>query len=243
MTAETPIQDDPGVLVRRLCSNDYTGKPCLFLDRDGVVVEESHYLHRPEDVIVIDGVAEAIARANIAGVAVVMVTNQAGIGRGYYSWNDFDQVQQHILGVYGSLGARFDMILACAYHHEGVPPYNHSGHPWRKPAPGMLLEATRILGLDLTRSHIVGDTLADLAAGAQAGLRSGTLVLTGHGRREWRERGKAAFASFRNAGGFTPFLARNAADAVENWLGGLPSGSAARRNSPPEPPSQVFQCR
>lgn len=221
MTSGSPIHHEVGVFSQRLSATDYTGKPCLFIDRDGVLVEESHYLHRTEDVVLIRGVAEAIAKANATGVAVVMVTNQAGIGRGYYSWQEFEVVQQHILGACGSLGGRCDMILACAYHAEGVAPYNQAGHSWRKPAPGMLLEAARVLGIDLSRSHIVGDALTDLAAGARAGLPGGTLVLTGHGEREWRYGGEAAFALYENSGSFVPRRARNAAEAIEYWLAGL----------------------
>jgi D-glycero-D-manno-heptose 1,7-bisphosphate phosphatase len=85
----------------------------------------------------------------------------------------------------------------------------------------MLLEAEKVLGIDLSRSHIVGDTLADLEAGARAGLAGGTLVLTGHGEREWRNLGEAAFALYESSGSFTPYRARNAAQAIENWLTGL----------------------
>jgi D-glycero-D-manno-heptose 1,7-bisphosphate phosphatase len=212
------VSEEAGLFARRLSSADYAGQPCLFLDRDGVLVEESNYLHRAQDAVIIDGVAEAISSANAAGLAVVMVTNQAGIGRGYYDWDDFERVQRHILEAYCLAGASFDLVLACAYHHEAVSPYRHEAHPWRKPAPGMLLEAARVLGIDLAKSHIVGDTLTDLAAGARAGLRSGTLVLTGHGSREWNDGGEAAFTSLKTEGEFTPHLARNAAHAIENWL-------------------------
>lgn len=221
MTSAAPVQREPGVLSHRLSASDFTGKPCLFLDRDGVVVEETHYLHRTEDVVLIDAVAKAIAKANALGVAVVMATNQAGIGRGYYGWREFERVQQHILDACGALGARCDMVLACAYHREGIAPYNREAHSWRKPAPGMLLEAARVLGVDLSQSHIVGDTIADLAAGAQAGLPGGTLVLTGHGEHEWRQGGEAAFTLYEKSGSFAPRLASNGAEAIENWLGSL----------------------
>lgn len=218
------FQTEPGLFSQRLSATDYSGKPCLFLDRDGVLVEETHYLHRIEDVEFISGSAAGIARANSAGVAVVMVTNQAGIGRGYFGWQEFERVQAHIVGACDSMAAHYDMILACAYHGEGIPPYDREAHPWRKPAPGMLLEAARILGVDLKRSHVVGDTLADLAAGAQAGLPGGTLVLTGHGEREWSGGGEAAFARLESSG-FKPRRAENAGQAIEDWLAGLNQGA------------------
>lgn len=227
MISRAPVRHEAGLFNRRLSATDYTGRPCLFLDRDGVLVEETHYLHRTDDVVLIRGVAGAIAKANAMGVAVVMVTNQAGIGRGYYSWKEFELVQKHILDAYGSLGARCDMILACAYHREGIAPYKREAHSWRKPAPGMLFEAARVLGIDLSSSHIVGDTLADLAAGALAGLPGGTLVLTGHGQREWSEGGEGAFARYGGGGSFTPCRASNAGEAIENWLAGLTLNASA----------------
>ena len=228
MTTRERIHHQEGLFSQRLSDTDYTGKPCLFLDRDGVLVEETHYLHRPEDVVLINGVAQAIAKANTMGVAVAMVTNQAGIGRGYYTWEHFHRVQEEILNACALARGRCDMILACAYHREGTAPYRHEAHSWRKPAPGMLLEAARVLGIDLSRSHIVGDTLADLAAGARAGLPSGTLVLTGHGEREWGDGGERTFASYQGSG-FFPHRARNAAEAIEKWLTGftLEEASAA----------------
>lgn len=221
MTVRAAAHGDPGIFSQRLSDADFTGKPCLFLDRDGVLIEETHYLHRTDDVALIGGVAEAIRKANGASVAVVMVTNQAGIGRGYYGWQEFDLVQQHVLGACSSLGAHCDMILACAYHRDGVSPFNVDGHSWRKPEPGMLLEAARVLGIDLSRSYIVGDTLADLMAGAKAGLSGGALVLTGHGEREWKENGLAAFALHAGSGSFCPRLAPNGAEAIEHWLAEL----------------------
>lgn len=220
MNRAPPVDTDPGLFCHRLSQTDFTGSPCLFLDRDGVLVEETNYLHRIEDVVLIPSVVEGVAKANSLGLAVAMVTNQAGIGRGYYEWREFELVQQHILDACASVGARFDLILACAYHAEGIPPYKHEAHLWRKPAPGMLLEAARVLGVDLSTSHIVGDTLADLAAGAQAGLPGGTLVLTGHGEREWSEGGKASFAILETSG-YVPRLAQNGAEAIEGWLATL----------------------
>jgi D-glycero-D-manno-heptose 1,7-bisphosphate phosphatase len=213
--------NESGLFSCRFSRTNYQGKPCLFLDRDGVLVEETNYLHRIEDVVLVAGVAEAVASANALGVAVVMVTNQAGIGRGYYSWKDFECVQQHIIRACSSVGARWDMMLACAYHGEGIAPYREEGHLWRKPQPGMLLETARVLGIDLSRSHIVGDTLTDLDAGARAGLPGGTLVLTGHGEREWREGGAVAFARYQKSGSFMPHLSANAAEAIANWLSGF----------------------
>lgn len=222
------VQSEPGLFSTRLTRNDVAGRPCLFLDRDGVVVEETNYLHRLEDVAIIRGVPQAIAKVNALGIPVVMVTNQAGIGRGYYDWGEFRTVQQHIIEGCKSSGAHWDMLLACAYHEDGVPPYDRAGHPWRKPAPGMLLEAASELRVDLRRSYIVGDTLADLAAGAEAGLAGGALVLTGHGEREWASGGEEALSAYRTGGSFAATVARDAVEAIEQWIAGLSGDEGVR---------------
>ena len=156
--------------------------PCLFLDRDGVVVEEVGYLHRPEDVRVLPGAAETIAAARARGFAVGLVTNQAGIGRGYYDWDDFAAVQQ-VIAEQLALGAEpFDFVAACAAH----PQASHdcmriADHAWRKPNVGMLRMAETSLSLDVPNSIMVGDQLTDLQAGLAAGVGRVVHVRTGHG--------------------------------------------------------------
>ena len=156
-------------------------RPALFLDRDGVIVEEVGYLHRVEDVKLIGGAAETIAAANRRGLPVVVVSNQAGIARGYYGWNEFRQVQAALLDQLALRGASIDAVFACPYHPAGVGRYARASHPARKPEPGMLLRAAEMLRLDLERSWIIGDKSMDLMAGQAAGLCGGLLVLTGHG--------------------------------------------------------------
>lgn len=160
------------------------GRPALFLDRDGVLVAEVGYLHRPEDVRLIPGAAALIAAASRAGLAAVLVTNQAGIGRGTYGWAEFQATQARISADLAAGGAALDMVLACPFHAEGQPPYRHPAHPCRKPRPGMILRAAERLGLDLAGSWIVGDRAIDLEAGRAAGLAGGVHVLTGHGAAE-----------------------------------------------------------
>ena len=162
----------------------WRGRPAMFLDRDGVLVVEVGYLHRPEEVCLIPGAAALIAAANHAGLAAVLVTNQAGIGRGTYGWAEFQATQEKILADLAAGGAALDMVLACPFHPEAEPPYRHPAHPCRKPRPGMILRAAERLGLDLADSWIVGDRASDLAAGRAAGLAGGAHVLTGHGAAE-----------------------------------------------------------
>jgi transaldolase len=159
-------------------------RPALFLDRDGVIIEDSGYLSDPSSFSMIPGAARLIASANDAGIPVVVVTNQAGIGRGYYGWTEYLAVQAALTRALAAEGAHMDAVFACPYHPHGVPPWIHAEHPARKPRPGMLLAAERFLNLDLGSSWIVGDTWNDLLAGYHAGLRGGFHVLTGKGRRD-----------------------------------------------------------
>ena len=195
--AGTGLPTDPGLWHQVLNDTRTSGslpRPGLFLDRDGVIVDEVDYLHRVEDVRLIEDAAETIRACNDAEVPVVIVTNQSGVGRGYYRWEDFAAVQAHLLDLLNAEGARIDMVLACAYHGDGLPPYDIADHPWRKPNPGMLLAAADALDIDLSRSWIVGDTAGDIMAGAAAGLAGGIHVMTGHGA---RERGAAKIRTAR----------------------------------------------
>ncbi len=156
------------------------GRPALFLDRDGVIVEEVNYLHRREDVLLVDGIADLINRAKASGVAVIVVTNQAGIGRGLYGWADLAAVQEEISARLGPQGAAFDAVFACPFHAEAQPPYRHHDHPARKPNPGMLFMAAELLGIDLGSSWIVGDRATDMMAARHAGLAGGLLLGSGY---------------------------------------------------------------
>lgn len=211
-------RSDVGVHSERLTNNSFQDKPCLFLDRDGVIVEDTHYLHRVADIEFIPGLAEAIAQTNLTGIPVVIVTNQAGIGRGYYDWNAFARVQKAILKHLGEKGATIDMVLACAYHTDAEGSLAVADHPWRKPRPGMLLEAARELEIDLSQSFIIGDSISDLLAGKAAGLCGGALVMTGHGRREFAEKSQPVFGEWRSGKSFQPQLAETAGDAIREWL-------------------------
>jgi D-glycero-D-manno-heptose 1,7-bisphosphate phosphatase len=158
-------------------------RPALFLDRDGVIIEDPGYLCRSGDLQMIPGAAALIALANRRGIPVVEVTNQAGVGRGYYTWKEFVEVEEALAQMLTGSSANIDAILACPYHRDGVPPWAHPAHPARKPSPGMLFAAEKLLNLDLRASWIVGDKLSDMEAGYHAGLRGGLHVLTGTGPR------------------------------------------------------------
>lgn len=159
-------------------------RPALFLDRDGVVVVEVNYLHKPEDMALEPGACAVMRAAHAANMVVVIVTNQAGIGYGMYDWPDFDGVQKAMLTDLQDDGAKVDGVYACPFSAKGKGDYHHDDHPWRKPNPGMLLAAAEDLNINLSASLIVGDRATDLRAGLNAGLMGGMQVLTGHGSRQ-----------------------------------------------------------
>jgi len=160
------------------------GRPALFLDRDGVVVEDVDYLHRVEDVAICPRAAAVIAVANRSAIPVVLVTNQSGIARGYYGWAEFQAVQQAITAAVADAGARFDAVYACPHHRDGKGALAHPDHPARKPNPGMLRRAGEALSIDLARSWLVGDRASDIEAAKRAGLAGALHVQTGYGRAE-----------------------------------------------------------
>jgi len=156
--------------------------PALFLDRDGVIVEERIYLSDPRDVKLLPGIVELIRAARALNMPVVEITNQAGIAHGHFTWSDFVRVENELTRILDEHGVAVDAVLACPYHPQGRPPYKKPDHPWRKPNPGMLLEAGRLLNLNLKSSVLVGDKVADLEAARNARLACGIQVLTGHGK-------------------------------------------------------------
>jgi D-glycero-D-manno-heptose 1,7-bisphosphate phosphatase len=157
-----------------------TGIPAVFIDRDGTLNEEVGYLCRPEDVVLIPGAREALARLNAQGIPVLVVTNQAGIGRGRYGWDAFHAVMDRIGELLRQGGAHLDGVYAAPHHPMGQGGYAHPDHPDRKPNPGMLLRAAAEHGVDLGRSWMIGDKELDLEAGRHAGCRV-ALVRTGYG--------------------------------------------------------------
>jgi D-glycero-D-manno-heptose 1,7-bisphosphate phosphatase len=160
------------------------GRPALFLDRDGAVIEETGYLRRIDEMVVIPGAAEVISAANKRSVPVIMVTNQSGIGRGYYGWPEFKSMQDALLTMLATCGAQIDAVYACAHHPQAEGLLAHPDHPARKPNPGMLLQAGSDLALDLKSSWLVGDKANDIEAAKRAGIAGALLVATGYGAAE-----------------------------------------------------------
>lgn len=160
----------------------HRGRPALFIDRDGVLTREVHFLRRPEDVSILPRAAETLVAFNQVGISVIVVTNQSGIARRYLSWGEFEQVEDEIRHqLWVEAGAHVDAVFACGYHEAGSGPLRVRDHSWCKPNPGMLLAAGERLGVRLDRSWIVGDRARDIASGRAAGLEGGAHVATGHG--------------------------------------------------------------
>jgi D-glycero-D-manno-heptose 1,7-bisphosphate phosphatase len=172
------------------------GRPALFLDRDGAVVEDTHYLHRVEDIRIIPGAGKVIAAANRRSVPVIMVTNQSGIGRGYYGWTEFKSVQDAIVASLAGGDAMIDAVYACAHYPQAEGDLAHPDHPARKPNPGMLLQAASALALDLKSSWLVGDKADDIEAAKRAGIAGALLVATGYGNAERQRAATSASPAF-----------------------------------------------
>ncbi len=146
------------------------GSRALFLDRDGVINEEAGYLHRFEDVRFVDGIVPLLQTANRLGWFTCVVTNQAGIGRGLYSEQQFHDLMQAMRAALAEQEARLDAVYFSPFHPEhGLGEYRRDSD-CRKPKPGMLLRAAEEHGLDLSRSAMVGDRCSDMQAGAAAGV-------------------------------------------------------------------------
>lgn len=149
------------------------GRPAVFLDRDGTVIADRHYLADPDGVSLLHGAAEAIARLNRAGIPVLLVTNQSGIGRGFFSEVDFVAVQERMLQLLAAEGARLDGVYHCPHAPDYEPPCD-----CRKPGLGLFRRAAAEHGLDLARSWYIGDRVRDVAPAAQLG---GSAILVGGG--------------------------------------------------------------
>jgi len=158
-----PVPGDPA---------DSTPRPALFLDRDGVLNEDKGYVHRWDDFHWIPGAKTAIAAFNRAGWIVIVVTNQSGIGRGYYAEDDMHALHAQMNSELAEAGAHVDAIYFCPEHPEApLERYRHPDPPNRKPNPGMILQALADWPIDRERSILIGDKPSDMEAATRAGIR------------------------------------------------------------------------
>jgi D-glycero-D-manno-heptose 1,7-bisphosphate phosphatase len=146
----------------------------IFIDRDGTLIVEKDYLHKPEEVEFFKGAVAALKRAMDAGFEIVMVTNQSGVGRGYFTLEDVEKVHDYIASE--MLAEKVSMLRV--YVAPEAPDAPSRG---RKPSPQFLFDARDEYGIDLKRSYMIGDKLIDLECGWNAGVRKSILVRTGYG--------------------------------------------------------------
>jgi len=184
-------------------------KRAVFIDRDGTLSDEIGYVNHVSRFRLLPRSAAAIKKLNEAGVPAVIVTNQAGVARGYFPEERIHEVHARMEELLVVEGAKLDGIYYCPHHPTaGEPPYR-AECDCRKPKPGLLLCAANDLDLDLSGSYMIGDKFSDVELAHTAGCK-GILVLTGYGRGEWEYN--------RAEADVTPdFVAEDLLDAVE-WI-------------------------
>jgi D-glycero-D-manno-heptose 1,7-bisphosphate phosphatase len=158
-------------------------RPAVFLDRDGTLIEEAGYLDRLERLVFYPYSVDAVRLLNRADLAVVIITNQAGVARGIFQEGFVAEAHRHVTMTLARGGARIDGFYYCPHHPEASVEQYRKSCECRKPQPGMLRRAAEDLKLDLARSFVIGDRWHDLQAGDAVGTR-GILVRTGYGRTE-----------------------------------------------------------
>ncbi|MFP4089736.1 MAG: D-glycero-beta-D-manno-heptose 1,7-bisphosphate 7-phosphatase [Cyclobacteriaceae bacterium] len=152
-------------------------RKALFLDRDGVINEDKNYVHRIEDFVFIKGVFSLLRKAQELGYLLIVVTNQAGIARGYYHEEDFHQLTRWMKQEMMKEGIFLDHVYFCPYHPQhGLGSYKRQSS-CRKPAPGMILQAEKDYAIDLSASMLIGDKESDIEAGLAAGVGTTCLLL------------------------------------------------------------------
>ena len=157
-------------------------RPCVFLDRDGVLVREVDYCDHPDRLELLPGAARAVARLNAAGVLAIVLTNQAGIARGYYDEPTLDRIHERMGELLGREGTRLDAVYYAPQHPESADPrYRDDPEELRKPGLGMIRRAQRGFPIDMGRAWMIGDKPTDIELAANAAI-PGILVLTGYGR-------------------------------------------------------------
>ena len=157
-------------------SETTTGAAAVFLDRDGTINQEIGYVTRPEDIQLIDGVGQALRRLRAAGYLLVVVTNQACLAKGMLDESVLREIHNSLESLLAEEAVKLDGIYFCGDHPDGTVDKYPKQSDRRKPAPGMLLEAAEELGIDLSKSWMVGDSAGDVQAGSGVGCR--TILLT-----------------------------------------------------------------
>ena len=156
-----------------------TGRFSIFMDRDGVLIKDKHYLASASQVELHEGVIELFKSLAERSITAVVITNQSGIGRGLFDWKEYEQVTAEMMKQ-----LNYPSCLLGIYANGYLPGKEEEADHWRKPGPGMLIQAAEDFGINLNTSQIVGDRLSDIVAGARAGIMTAYHVKTGHGETE-----------------------------------------------------------
>lgn len=160
---------------------NFSGKnKAAFIDRDGVINEERNYVHRIADFVLLPGVVEGLSLLRDAGYLLIVVTNQAGIARGYYEQAEMDRLHDHLCELLAEQGVLLDAIYFCPHHPQGRIEALAIECDCRKPSPGMLLQASKDFNLNLSTSVLIGDKYSDVQAGKRAGVGRIAIVESGH---------------------------------------------------------------
>ena len=152
-------------------------KPALFLDRDGVLIKECHYISSVNQVEIENGARKLVRFAYDYGWHIIVVSNQSGISRNKISWDDYFQVTNKMISLFGNPNP-----FSAIYANSQGP--NTKFKNWRKPSPNMILRATELFNIDLDKSIIIGDRLTDIIAGINSGIKLLVHTKTGHGMKE-----------------------------------------------------------
>ena len=172
------------IWAEKLTNKFFSNSPCLFLDRDGVLIDWKDYTMKAKDAKLIPGSEKIIKQCNKKKIPVILITNQGGIGLGIHVWKDFIRIQKKIINQLIKKGAKIDGVIACPHHPLAKGVYKHKNHPCRKPNGGMFLIAKKLFKVNLNKSWMVGDKINDLIAANSKNLKKGFLVLTGYGKEE-----------------------------------------------------------
>ena len=160
-------------------SNKKRQKSAIFFDRDGVLIDDVHYISNPLDVKILSGVRDLLRISNKAGWLNIVLTNQSGISKGILDWDDYEKITHQMLNLLGD-----ECYIDAIYANSTPSSEVFLKNSWRKPSPNMIFEAVKDFNINLNNSFLIGDRLTDLLSAKNAGLKNFIHVLTGHGEEE-----------------------------------------------------------